>query len=147
MYSTWCPFSSSQNHWSLHFVGIELDTVLMEGRLPPDKILKCQDLLHEFLSKEKATLRELQSLIGLLNFAVCVVAPGRLFLRRMIDLTIGLSQPFHKPRITREVKDDIHMWLSFLQDFNGRSFFLSDKLQYSLSLHSYTDSCTTIGFG
>jgi hypothetical protein len=88
----------------LPFVGIELDTILMEARLPPDKLEKCRKMLVEFMSMKKATRRELQSLIGLLNFAVCVVAPGRPFLRRMIDLTIGLKSKKHRRRITREVK-------------------------------------------
>jgi hypothetical protein len=39
--------------------------------------------------KIKMTFREIQSLIGLLNFACCVVVSGRAFLRRLISLTVG----------------------------------------------------------
>ena len=131
----------------LAFVGFELDTLLMEARLPQDKLVKCRDLIKVFLAKEKANLCEIQSLIGLLNFAVCVVAPGRPFLRRMINLTIGLKKPYHHRRINKEVKADLQVWLDFLTHFNGRSFFLEDKFHTSESLHLFTDSSTTIGFG
>jgi hypothetical protein len=131
----------------LIFLGIEFDTILMEARLPLDKLEKCRMLLIEFLAKEKATLAELQSLIGLLNFTVCVVAPGRPFLRRLIDLTIGLKYPTHRRRLTKEVKADLCMWLEFMAGFNGRSFFLGDQLHSSKTLHLFTDSSTSVGYG
>ena len=76
------------------YAGIELDTIQMEARLPPDKIPKCKMAIQNMLRKSKAKLRDIQSLIGLLSFAVTVVVPGRAFLRRIIDLTKGLQAPF-----------------------------------------------------
>ena len=64
----------------LTFAGVELDTIHCESHLPEDKLLKCKQLIAEFI-KKKATLRELQSLTGVLNFACSVVVPGRCFLR------------------------------------------------------------------
>ena len=64
----------------LTFAGVELGTIRCESRLPEDKLLKCKQLIAEFI-KKKATLRELQSLTGVLNFACSVVVPGRCFLR------------------------------------------------------------------
>ncbi|CAG2249858.1 unnamed protein product [Mytilus edulis] len=87
--------------------GIEVDSNIMECRLPQEKIEKIQAKLHEFSRRKKVTLRQLQSLIGLLNFACTVVCPGRAFLRRLIDLTIGVSHPCHYIRLTRESKADI----------------------------------------
>jgi hypothetical protein len=49
------------------FLGLELDSLQMEIRLPEEKLRKIRALLQEFLLKKKATLLELQSLIGLLN--------------------------------------------------------------------------------
>lgn len=45
----------------------------MVARLPEEKIDKIVGLLGEFKVKKKVTLRELQSLIGLLNFACSVI--------------------------------------------------------------------------
>ena len=63
--------------------GIEVDSISMICRLPQDKIEKILLKLNYFKCKKKATLRELQSLLGLLNFATAVVVPGRTFLRRL----------------------------------------------------------------
>ncbi len=57
----------------LEFMGILLDTVKMQARLPPDKIGK----LHA------------------INFACEVVPPGRPFLQRMIALTRNVSKHHH----------------------------------------------------
>jgi hypothetical protein len=60
---------------SLSFAGIELDTIKMEARLPLDKLEKATNLISEFLQHKKVTLKEVQSLCGLLNFACAVVSP------------------------------------------------------------------------
>ena len=67
-------------------LGLELDTDTMEIRLPLDKLHKLRDKINYAKNRQKLTLQELQSLIGLLNFACTVVPPGRTFLRRLIDL-------------------------------------------------------------
>lgn len=51
----------------LQFAGITLDSVLFEARLPEDKLVKCRLMLHNFYTRRTVTLKELQSLIGLLN--------------------------------------------------------------------------------
>ena len=76
-----------------------------------------------------------------------MVVPGRAFLRRMIDLTKGVNKPHHHIRLSRGAKLDIMLWLRFLDDFNGRSFFLSDLWETSQSLQLYTDAVVSIGFG
>ena len=105
---------------TISFAGIELDSVLMEARLPPDKLVKYHDLIASSLRRRKITLREIQSLTGLLNFACTVVVPGRAFLQRLIDLTIGIHGPQFLIRLTREVKEDLKVWQQFLAGFNGR---------------------------
>ena len=78
---------------ALQFTGIALDTALMEVRLPEDKLAKYRSQLADFCPRKSVNLKELQSLIRLLNFACCVVVPGRAFLRRLIDLTRGIRKP------------------------------------------------------
>ena len=51
----------------LSFAGIELDTFKLEARLPQDKIDKCTNTIQDFLKRKKVTLKDMQSLIGLLN--------------------------------------------------------------------------------
>ena len=131
----------------LIFAGIELDTVRMEARLPQDKIGKCHSIVSSFLTRKKVQLKELQSLIGLLNFACSVIVPGRTFLRRLIDLTKGVRSATHFIRLRNWVKGDLSLWKSFLDDFNGRSMFLNDKWHDSRTLNLYTDAAGSLGFG
>lgn len=91
-------------------------------------------------------MKEIQSLTGLLNFACSVVLPGRAFLRRLIDLTLGLRSP-HYVRLNGEVKADLQIWQSFLTSFNGRTFFLEDTWYSSDKLQLYTDAAGALGFG
>ena len=66
---------------TLQFAGITLDSVSQEARLPNDKLQKCELLLRQFILLRKVSLRELQSLLGLLNFTYSVVVtfPAALF--------------------------------------------------------------------
>ena len=107
---------------TIEFAGITIDSISQEARLPPDKLQKCRTWFHQFYKRRTVTLRELQSLIGLLNFACSVVVPGRAFLRRLIDLTIGITKAHHHIRLTRTARADIKLWLTFLDNFNGRLF-------------------------
>ena len=119
----------------------------MEARLPPDKLNKCSALLLDFLHRKKATLREVQSLTGLLNFACSVIVPGRAFLRRLIDQTVGIQSPHHLIRLSKDVKEDLKVWQSFLSNFNGRCFFLEETWYSSSKLDLYTDASGALGFG
>ena len=130
----------------LPFVGIELDTIRAEARLPPDKLAKCQRIIQELLQQQKATLKSVQSLVGLLNFTCQVVLPGRPFLRRLIDLTMGVQKPYHFVRLTRQVKMDLRTWLRFFQGFNGKAFFLQEKILWSPHINLFTDASGSLGF-
>ena len=64
----------------LTFLGIEIDTVLRQLCLPDSKLCELRQLLSDTLLKRSITKRELQSLVGKLNFAARVVFGGRTFL-------------------------------------------------------------------
>lgn len=130
----------------LTIFGIEVDTNLMECRLPQEKIDKIKTTLLQFSRRKKVTLRELQSLIGLLNFACSVICPGRAFLRRLIDLTMGVRESWYKIRLNSEIKADILLWQSFIDQFNGKSVFYSDEWLTSNTLSLYTDAAGSLGF-
>ena len=131
---------------ALQFAGITLDTELMEVRLPEEKLDKCLSQLSYFCSRKSVTLKELQALIGLLNFACCVVVPGRAFLRRLIDLTRGVRKPTHHVRLTKESKFDLQVWLNFLRSYNGKSFFLGSRWYTSKTLKLFTDAAGSLGY-
>ena len=131
----------------LSFAGIELDSVAMVARLPADKVPKCREHISSLLRRKKVALKELQSLCGLLNFACSVITPARAFLRRLIDLTIGVRADHHKIRLTQQVKADLNVWFSFLEKFNGQCVFQADIWQTSNKLKLFTDAAGSLGFG
>ena len=131
----------------LQFLGIDLDTKNMTASIPADKIHKFITLLEEFLMTKSVTLRKLQSLTGMLNFACGVIAPARAFSRRLYNLSCGVSKPYHHVKITREVKLDLLVWRTFLTKYNSKTFFLDMIWKNSNVIQFHTDASTTIGYG
>ena len=117
-----------------------MDCLKFEARLPQEKVDKCIDSVEKAPGRNKITLGDLQSLIGSLNFACSVVVPSRVFLRGIINLTIGKKHPHHFIRIKKEVKQDLHIWEMFSQSFSGKSFFLEEVSTTSGQLRFYTDA-------
>ena len=90
------------------FLGILLDTVKMELRLPRDKLEALTSLLRQWsTTKKKTTKRELLSLIGKLSFAAKVIPAGCIFLRRLIDLSTSVKKLHHHITLTASVRADI----------------------------------------
>ena len=124
----------------LTFLGIEIDTINCELRLPEDKLSFLRLLLSSFMRKRTATLREIQSLIGLLNFACAVVTPGRTILRRITNLTRDIQKPHHHRNLDKEAQAELKAWSIFIDHFKGKAFFPSGITHTSLSLHLFTNA-------
>ena len=105
----------------LIFLGIELDTVRLEMRLPVERIAHLKDLLRSWVGKKHCQKRELLSLIGKLSHACKVVVAGRLFLRRMIDTAKTARRLCHWIHLNSDFHSDLEWWLVFLDYWNGRS--------------------------
>ena len=131
----------------LVFLGIELDSVNQTARLPRYKLDRLLALLQSWRPKRSCTRRELESLIGSLHHACRVVQPGRTFLRRMIDLLCCFRHANHPIRLNVEFRRDLHWWLSFVQEWNGVSFFLSSELSPLPNLMVSSDASGSRGFG
>ena len=141
------PLKKEKTVWpttSLIIYGIEIDSVNMVSRLPEQKVIKIRMLLHEFSKRKKVKLRQLQSLLGLLNFATGCVVPGSAFLRRLYDLTVNVQCPDFFVRLNKEARADLIAWELFMDGFNGKRMFLSDDWLVSDALQLYTDA--TKGF-
>ncbi len=115
--------------------------------LPDEKLNELREKITQVLGLKKITLRTLQSLIGSLNFACQVVAPGRAFNRRLIDATRNLRKPYHRTWVTKDMKDELRIWLNFLDNYNGTTVFLDQIWASNSDLELYTDSAGGKGFG
>lgn len=130
------------------FLGIELDTIKMEARLPEDKLQKCRTLVNKYLQHKKIRVHQLESLTGHLSFACSVISPGRPFLRRLYSLLKGVRQsPHHLIDITKGAKEDLRMWAHFFSKHNGITLFQEEEWTDATTMHFYTDAAGTLGYG
>ena len=106
---------------SLIFLGIQLDTLSMEMRLPDAKLKELQDLLVAWSTKRAVKKRDLLSLIGKLSHAAKIILPGRIFLRRMIDTASKAKQLDHWVHLTADFRSDLAWWCCFIKSWNGRA--------------------------
>ncbi|KAK6175768.1 hypothetical protein SNE40_014161 [Patella caerulea] len=126
--------------------GIEVDSQDMIFRLPEDKVVKIRQALQDSLTRNKISFKQLQSLLGLLNFATLVVVPGRVFLRRLYDLTIGVKKNYYMIRLTNAAKADLKVWYRFMQSFNGRCMFSNDAWVGSDHIKLFSDAAQSKGY-
>lgn len=132
---------------TLVVLGIELDSINQIARLPAEKLLNLQQLLHRWRSRRWCNKQELESLIGHLHHAAKVVWPGRTFIRRMIDLLCCFRKPQHPIRINTEFRRDLEWWHRFLSTWNGISFWLCPGTPVIHNLEVVSDASGAIGYG
>lgn len=131
------------------FLGLEIDSEEMVIRIPKSKIDEITQKIQEILPRQKCTLKQMQSLIGSLNFACRAVTPGRPFCRRLINAICGLTKQHHHLRITAGMKKDLTLWLQFFKNFNGVSVFHERFWVSNEDIQLFTDSAggSDLGFG
>ncbi len=131
----------------LIFLGIEIDTIERVIRIPKEKLIEVKEKLEFTLCKKKVTLRELQSLVGSLNFCAKAIPSVRAFNRRFCDAMCGVQMPNHHIRVSEGMKEDILTWLSFLENFNGTCEFVDNKWLTNDQLDLYSDSAGSPDLG
>ena len=133
------------------FLGLLLDMQAQKIYIPLDKIERTVRLINKMLSskRNKTTVREMQKLIGHLNFLCKAIVPGRVFTRHLYNQVSSKLKAHHHVDLQHEIKEDLKMWLLFL---NHESVFARDFADFSLhntstELDWYTDASTTLGCG
>ncbi len=108
---------------ALCFLGIWIDTITFELRLPADKLAQLQDQIQSWGIRKFCRRRELESLLGHLSHAATVVKNGKTFLRQLFTLLASTERPYQFIRLNHSARADILWWKTFLHDWNGLSFF------------------------
>ena len=132
---------------SLVYLGYLLDTIKSQIKIPGEKILRLLELIDSALSHKKLTLKELQSLTGSLKFCAKAMPSARAFIRRMYASMSNVKKPHHRICLTLGIKEDLRMWQTYLNDFNGVSYMLDVEWVSSAQLQLYTDSAGGSGLG
>ena len=112
---------------TIPFLGIEIDSMAMELRLPQEKLTQLQRVLSQWRGKKVCLKRDLLSIIGSLSQACKVVKSGRAFVRHLIDLPKSAKRPHHHIRLSREARSDIEWWYQFAGTWNGVSILRAQK--------------------
>ena len=128
----------------LEFLGIMIDTVRMEVRLPDIKLERTRATVSEWLHKKNAKKREILSIVGVLQHAAKVVRPGRIFVGRMYSAAAKLRELDHYTRLDQDFRSDLYWWHRFLSRWNGISF-LPPKNSPTLTIQ--TDASGSWGCG
>ena len=112
------------------FIGVLFNTVKMTIEVTPERLNEINSLLNTWLNKDTASLKEIQSLLGKLNFTAACVRPGRIFIARMLKWlkALNIEENRHKQaEIPNYVKKDIMWWYKFLPTYNGVSLMLYEE--------------------
>ena len=126
------------------YLGIELDSVQMELRLPQKKLIRLRNLVDEFRGRKHCSLKELQVLAGHLSHASTVVKGGRTFSRRIINLAKFLREKTELISLPDWFFADLDWWIAFCACFNGSAKIIGDDRSSEIVLQ--TDSSLS-GFG
>ena len=129
------------------FLGVLIDAKRRECRLDPVRLKLLVEITSEWLSKKHATVREILSLIGSLQWTAKVVAPARTFLRRLIDQSQRATHLDAIVHLGADCKKDIAWFAEFLPNWNGVRFFQDELLldADSLGLVVFSDAASPGG--
>ena len=128
------------------YLGIMIDSVNMSIEITAERYHDTVHILHSWNSKRTCTQRQLKSLIGKLGFISKVVRPGRMFSRRLIDLSTTVSRLHHHITLNTEARADIQWWIDFLPSWSSRSMIPPSNTILSSDMMLHTDA-SDLGYG
>ena len=101
----------------IEYLGVLWDTVQNKKFLSNNKIQSMRRKISEILNQKKASLRQLQSLIGLMNFACFVIPQGRLNFRRLLNYSNKLPKdmPDKQFPLVESILPEMQWWLENVQ--------------------------------
>lgn len=125
------------------YLGIVVDSVLMELCLPEGKLEKVNDMLLKHRNATFISKKDLEVVTGMLAHCATIVKGGRVFTRRVYDLckVVHLKQ-LKRVRIPEIARQDLQWWYQFVRIFNGKGAILLDWYEFPM----YSDASLR-GFG
>ena len=131
---------------SLIYLGIIINSLSMTIEIPLEKLSEATAKFYNWNNRRTCTKRQLKSLIGKLGHIGKVVRPGRMFSRRLIDLSTTVERMHHHITLNSEARADIQWWINFLPQWTATSMIPPVRAIRSTDLKLYTDA-SDIGFG
>ena len=111
----------------------------MTLQLTSDRLEEIKEETGRWLNKSSATLKEVQSLVGKLNFAATTVRSGHLFSSRILEFM--KNWPLSGRRsLSGSMRKDIKLWNVFITEFDGISMMPEEKWEAPDKCFA-TDAC------
>ena len=126
----------------IEFLGLMIDTIQMVVRILSHKTL----ILIHIIRKCKATVAELVSLAGKLNFIAKAVPVGRSFTKRVYQCFQGIPKHRHID-LKQPVLADLRMWKLFLIHFKGWKPIIHSSVQRSQIVELFADASGNASLG
>ena len=129
----------------LTWLGIQFDTLQMTMSLSQEKLVEIADTLRTWQEKPRATLKEVQSIFGLLQFVTSVAPPARLFSNRILE-TMREMRPDRSTTLSWGFRRDIKFFQDLIPDFKGVKVMDKSDIptQHSLELDACLTGCGAI---
>ena len=114
----------------------------MTMSVPEEKLQEIKHTLQTWANKALASKREIQSILGKLQFAAKCVKPGRVFIARMLEHLRSLTfvPPDKKTPLPTSFLKDIAWWQKFMERYNGVSITSQESWSTPDTVFA-TDAC------
>lgn len=124
----------------IKYLGVCIDIIQRQIAIPVAKIEDFLGTIHTLLASKTITKRQLQSLVGKVNFMGKAVKPARLFMSRILE-TLRQNHNNQLINIDTHMIADLRWFRKFLSKYNGRSIMHTAHIHKTI----YADSCLTGG--
>ena len=112
------------------FIGVLFDTDELTLSVTEERVNEILELVNTWLQKKSASLQDLQSLVGKLNFISACVHASRAFICRILNWLRLIQGKKSAQLIPAFVKKDLMWWKKFLPTFNGVSMMLLEDFGF-----------------
>ena len=112
---------ASQPDTQVVCLGTLVDTLSMTIQVMPERLVEIMHILQQWRHREFATRKQLESLIGKLQFITQCVRQGRVFISRLLNWLRTMHSRVQKYEVPYEARRDIRWWYLFLPKYNGTS--------------------------
>ncbi len=129
------------------FLGIEVDTVKLEVRLPQVKLRELRKILGEWRGRKVCRKRDLESIIGHLNHACNAIRAGRSFKKRLQELSAKVNRDDRQVRLNVEARTELEWWWQFGLRWNGTAMMCSVVATEQAQIVLVTDASGSWGCG
>ena len=120
-------------------LGFWWDSVARTRTLEPSKLSVYLDHLRRARDARYLTLHDMQVLSGRMQRAALTMPPRAIvYLANLLQLTRGLKLPWHRRRVTAELRKDLDMLISVLESNHGQGYFCYNHFERAPAI--YTDA-------